>query len=823
MTWFQLGPEQSQKPQEIGAKAAVLGQMLAAGLPVPKTWVIPPRTTLDDAWPSLFAALPPKQRFAVRSSALEEDGRGASAAGIFESFLDLERDSETLKAAVERCRESLHSERANSYRDGSANAAELGMAVMIQGMIAADYAGVLFTPDNRARPETEGHIVVEVVEGLGAALVDGHVSPRRYLTRRDQGESGAWECQSSGDLDRDVPEAILNELRGFALKLETLLDSAVDIEWAVADERLWLLQARPLTAALPPGLGDDQPIWTSANSQEALKDPVTPLTWTFLQPMIERGRALLFRSAGFEEIDGPGYLRLFRGRPYFNIQYFRRFLRQLPGVPENIFDALIFGEGIGEIHFRWRSFNFKSVKMASLLLKLRLRSYSRLTRFQKDFEAKLKACEQTTDRLDPHALLDEFERLGALIEQCLHQHVEGTALAGASFMLLDLLIRDCGMDQDFGENAASQLMSAESERPEARAINVLTAMNKQLKDCARLFLSKPEDHAQLRRASTCESPEEARSLSQFQDRVIQMRWFEFLAAYGHRAENEAELGQERWREDPRPLQTMLLGMIHAEQQTLAAAREDSRPKMSLEQWQRMMEASLRRRTGFLSRGPRLWAFRWLLRQARLYAPYREVMKDLALKVMQRLRTQLLWVGRELLGPRGLDAEAVFCLEWSELQGLLRDPGTASCLLERIERRRVQRRENFDWRPPNLIVGMEVPVAGQAYQNAQRVLSGVAVAAGLVRGRARVIENLEQATELQAGEVLVAPMVNAGWTPLFRVASAVVADMGGLLSHAAVVAREYGLCSVFGVSHASAVIETGQWITVDGRRGLVFLE
>ena len=111
--------------------------------------------------------------------------------------------------------------------------------------------------------------------------------------------------------------------------------------------------------------------WTAANTQEALADPVTPLTWTFLAPFVERGRRELFAAAGFDEIDGA-YMRLIAGRAYFNPDYFRRFLAQLPGVPTDIFDALIFGEAPPAITFRLPEWTPRTLRAAVLLAGARL-------------------------------------------------------------------------------------------------------------------------------------------------------------------------------------------------------------------------------------------------------------------------------------------------------------------------------------------------------------------------------------------------------------------------------------------------------------------
>lgn len=320
---------------DVGAKARNLGRLCRAGLPVPAGVVLPVEPwrsrrvgdtlpdglarTLDQAVAGLGA-----ERLAVRSSSPGEDLEEASAAGVFTTRLNVP-PGEVLDA-VRACWASAEGDRAAAYRRDLGEAAD-GMAVVVQRMVPATAAGVLFT---RVPGPDADRVLLEAVAGTGEALVDGQVDPVRVALPRDPTAARSLEDPAGGP--PLLSAAAQRDLVARALEAEALLGCGVDVEWAVEGERVWLLQARPITRDASAG-GEGRVRWTSANTQEALLEPVTPLSWSLLSPLVEAGRRDLFRAAGFAEIPGPGYMRLFYGLPYFNPDYFRAFLRQVPGRP----------------------------------------------------------------------------------------------------------------------------------------------------------------------------------------------------------------------------------------------------------------------------------------------------------------------------------------------------------------------------------------------------------------------------------------------------------------------------------------------------------
>ncbi|HBP23091.1 MAG TPA: hypothetical protein DEA08_35630, partial [Planctomycetes bacterium] len=509
--------------QGVGPKGHRLALLSQAGLPVPPGFVVPAPVLgavlgdlgglseaecaaraehaplpdeLRDALAAALSELDQGAGVAVRSAGLSEDAAGASAAGIYETTLAC-TDPAAIEEALRRCWASLWGSAAQAYATQAPQARK--MSVLVQRMVEPRSAGVLFT----SREDDE--VWIEAVPGRGEALVSGEADPVRY---RLPAQGGALEVEGE-------PAALLGAsdhqvLVELARAAEAVLGRGLDLEWAIdAEGAPWLLQARPVTRPL--GAGPKRTLWTAANTQEALLDPVTPLTWSLFTPLVERGRSDFFRFAGLEEIQGD-YMRLFVGRPYFNPDYFRAFLRQIPGAPDNVFDALIFAESAPSIDFRPREFNGTSLRLLALFVAARVLARERFELFLRWFDAALGRL-----RLRPLTSLYDAELLELrvqateLLESALRRHVLGTAIAGGSYLLLDLFLRHAGSPETATPGLAARLTSGASG-------NALARSSAALEELARRWARgerRPED---LER---------------------------FLAEHGHRCEKEAELLEPR--------------------------------------------------------------------------------------------------------------------------------------------------------------------------------------------------------------------------------------------------------------------------------------
>ncbi len=741
---------------------------------------------------------------AVRSSATEEDRSAHSAAGVFHTALDV-RGADAVLSAMKDCWASLHAEAALAYRlDRGLDPRGGAMAVVVQNMVQPDSAGVLFTRSPRG--DDEDVILVEAVPGRGRELVEGEANPERYEIEKDE------SFRLLTDAKRPVLTTDqLSSLSRAARRVEELLGPAVDVEWAISEGRLVILQARPITTQAR------KPVrWTAANTQEALLDPVAPLTWSLLAPLVERGRADLFRAAGFDEIEGAGYMRLFFGRPYFNPDYFRQWLRQVPGAPENIFDALIFGEGKVEVHFRVPEFDKRTFRAIVGLLAARFAARERFELFLAFFDRSVSALEgRDLAAASDDALLGLRSRATDLTEAALRRHVLGTAIAGASYLLLDLLLKKTGVEPALGTSLVARLTAGTRG-------NILVRANAQLHELAQLASKDPDVRSALMGGPAREAPARVEQLRTRASRAFTESWRRFLSEHGQRAEREAELKAPRWVEDPSPVVSVLRSYLGSGEIEAPREREERLARDA-----RLLARACARRlhgASFLERlVPGRAGLFWLLyREARRYAPYRENLKAAALRALLVVKRVFLEAARRLVA-RGIivEVEDVFFLEVAEVESALLGKVDGASLRALVASRRAGHERDLATDPPPFVIeepsGVARPVAAT---ESGGELTGVPVSRGVATGTARVLKSLDEAPRVKKGDVIVARVVNAAWTPLFVLAGGIVAEMGGALSHGAIVAREYGIPCVFGVAGATTRIKDGEPVTVDAERGVV---
>lgn len=834
-----------------GAKARRLARALAAGLPVPPGFVVPVSASdlfferieeevarrlaslaagqlgrIRDAAREIRALvdktpLPPPLAsavragyhdlgrgepvaVAVRSSAPSEDGAARSLAGLFDSFLDIRGEEEVL-AHVRACLGSCFSERAidAALRRREAAPARPSMAVFVQRMVAARHAGILFTRDPRdARGAggREGHMVVELAPGSGEKVAQGEVTPARFAL---DGATGEARRDDVGEARAELTPEAFRALAALGTRAEELFGAPQDVEWAEDGETVWLLQSRPITGkvegAARTGILER---WTPANSQEALDDPVTPLTYSFLRPAIERGRRAVFDL--LEVPDPPGeYMRLIDGRIYFNVEYFKTFLERVPGIPTEIFDQLIFGEGVGPeatIRFPTPPLTWRTAKIVSVIARRWLLAKGRMDRFVRGFSERLREIARVdVAGLAEEALLAHLHRVSGELETGFNLHVLGTAMAGGHHLLLAKFLKSEGLGE--GLATADELVAAAAGIETARSAAAIFALAER---AARM----PEVRRRLLEGQAV-GPETADG-AEFQAALAA-----FLAEFGHRAEKEAELAAPRWREDPSFVLRLVRrfledrGVLRSPETTEAALR--ARKRALLER----LEREIARRWGVLGGAWRRAVLRRLVRWAERYAPYRENLRFHALRAYEKVREVFLEMGRRLAARGALArAEDVFFLEADEAFAALRSG-------ERLSDRAALRRAAYErWLREG--APREGSAPRPASRDGRRYLEGVPVSGGVVTGRIRKVETLEQALALEPEEILLARVASPAWTPVFFLAKGVVLDVGGMLSHCAVVAREYGIPCVVGTKTATALLNDGDLVTLDANVGRVYL-
>jgi len=729
-------PEERIVPREVGGKFYHLYRLNKRGrFHVPPAFCIP---APDFSEEEVLSRIRRDTAYAVRSSAPVEDLPGQSAAGLFTTFLNI-RGEEALLRAIRQCFASPENERVLAYLEKMRGEARRpDMHVMVQEMIEPDTSGVLFT----VQPVTgERRMIVEMVEGVGDRLTAGNVEPERYVFARDE-----------------VPEdAFLRDLVRLGKDVEDFFGTPQDIEWGLSGGRIFLLQARPVVPAgkaLSPEI-----VWTRANIGEIIPEPLTPLSWSVFEKVIFSSwrnsyysipdriitnmtrRIPLRRPA----VRSPAS---FHGILYLNMDTVLHTFSVEPWV-----DAYILQRGLGfpggmVQSAKKRSFPGTMVVFLKALLFLAEFIFPFLS-FEKRGASRV--------RKDP-GKSPEKERFEALKNRCaalFGWHLAATSRSFSCLGFVRSLLRLLYRDQGQIFNSLLNRVSAERIDPHVKDLDLL-------RQCAKNGDCREQDS-------------EAREMSVF------------LEKYGHRSQNEFELRQPSWREDPGELFTLLRTPVE---------KKSEHPDRELSFFPR-----------FLAR--RLAASIML----------REEMKSMLVKAYRKFRPYYLEKAK-ILVARGIlrDIPDVFFLTAEEVEACLQKE-TKEPLPVKARKQAFHEAAAGDF--PETFFGDfawddAVPTAGR------ELLFGISCSAGKTTGRAIILDSPDEGKKLAPGDILVARAVDPGWTPLFSSVSGVVTEIGGILSHAATVAREYRIPYIAGVENAKKKISEGTMVTLDGDNGMVFL-
>jgi pyruvate,water dikinase len=673
--------------------------------------------------------------------------------------------------------------------------------------------------------------IVNVGMGLGAPVVNGVATPD--VLRVDasgnvvdsivahKAQATVVRGGSVQEVEVSAPDAPaldadrVAQLARIAERLEKLERGPWDVEFAVDAEKTWLVQARPATGlGFPEGGGEDT-VWSNVNVGEALPGVATPFTWSVAGAFSEAGFRRAFAALGCRV---PKHARLVanvHGRFYLNLTQFMRIAAQVPFLDPRTLVELGGGWGGDEVASQVtdvsrRGFYARLPLTASRLLREQLRLDEDVAAFEAFAEKQWRA----QSALDLAILPDEgvarrlrdiqglLERTGTVML------TTASSTLGAHLALRTVLHRVAPADADtLVQSLTSGIRDLESARPGMGIMHV-----------AALARREPEACSVIERETTT-------GLDAIPEGPTRRALQSFIELYGDRAVREAELSTPRWREDPRPVLRMLRAALRTDTEraegTLARAKAQADAEMArLVPMLNVVEQTLIRhlvvraqRAARLRERMRAWVTRVLgmLREAALDADRRLLRRDPELATDWKA---LVDAGSPLAGVR-----SVFFLTIDEVVGALRAARTDMAPLVRSRRAELAR-DQARPDPPATFVGVPPPVV--LPPSGGRELRGLPASPGVVEGRARVLFREDEMDALQPGEILVVHTTDVGWTPLFLVAAGVVTELGGPLSHAAVVAREFGVPSVVNVVGATRAIRTGDRLRVDGDHGIVSL-
>ena len=778
MKIYQLG----QLPQEIypsvGGKAKGLDMLVRHGFTVPKGFVITNTGQIDEeAIYQAFDAMK-AEKVSVRSSASNEDQSSASNAGQYETCLFVDRSH--LMGSVKKCLESLNSRRVEDYarhfelKQGTMN-------IVVQEMIDSDKAGVLFT----AGPNNGSTILIEAVSGQGENLVSGQVTAHRYEISRK------YYRPCSDDL---LNEDEIKRLYETGKKIRTVFAEEKDLEWAIHNGQLYLLQMRPITTEIIDIEEFDRDddlrghLFTKRNVGEMMPGAVTPLTLSTSAKAIDYGmRYMLYKAGVYSSPYEEKPLRLISsisGHLFFDMNLLYNMYTKVGIANPQSMNLSIMGEYHDYPPITAKFSNpivrgINSVKFLRYVMSGR--------RAMKRFDTMLTKVHftETTSYQELYRSIDH--NLTYLDESLIYHYASSSSSGSATstlYMMLDKYFPDKKKYQSFLSHLLTNIPNIESA-------DILSC----LQEMAALIKKRDPKAVDFSAGELLEFiKNDAETNAKYQD---------FLARHGHRCIKEAEMRNKPWREDELPLMNYLQSIINSPMKLV-----QSEEKIDLRKEFAFIRNPLLKRASIV-----------FAKRARQAVVDREYTKSQLIQIIDLFKQQYARLAELMVISNVLtDTDLIYFLTHTEI-GKLIDGNTT--LLAVAERRRkayaIQENLSFD----DIYIGKPTADVFDVGQN-DGVMKGVPVSNGECEGIVRVVYSIDDANKLQKGEIMVARFTDIGWTPYYSIVNGMITEIGSSLSHGAVVAREYGLPAIVNMKGATKLLKNGDRIRMDAGKGTVVL-
>ena len=769
--------------------------------------------------------VPVHRLWAVRSSATNEDGAHASFAGVYLTRLGI--PLEEISAAVKDLWLSMWDERVLNYHVASGlSETAPAMAVVIQPLLEAQAAGVAYSVHPLTGKATQ--VMINAVAGLAAALVDGSATPDQYVIEINEnsqpvrisertlvGQTQALRMTNQGL--RSMPLsgetvgcAVLSDDRLFALartakQIEKAFGHPVDLEWLYDERGLWLLQARPISGLVGPRrLTNDDCEWSRANFKETLPELPSPLGLSFLEQFMDRYIVAPYRRLGCQIPEGISSVRILKGRPYINMTLFYSLVAQLKGDPSLLTEQMG-GEALvspPEV----RLLGWAALARAGVVMMAEMRKAVRdgPAWFA---EMKVMVVEHSPDRIQTLSGSEISLRLDAIAKRLDKQELTFGIAGGVAQCLQALgavLPRWLGEDWRALLNGALQGQAAVISAQQIVRLAEIADMVRRDPSAMSLFTGEGWDPDEVRRK--LEGTEVLRAFTRYLD------------DYGHRGVGESDVMSPRFADRP----DLLLSVLR----TQVLAPTSATPADILQRQTRVRERALAEiRTRFGWRFHRWAFFSWWYRRLCRFFALREANRHHLMYYSAATRTLLLRLGKWLVEQgRFSSPEDIFYLTVEARADLL--AGGSRDWQGMIQARWAERDHDATMTVPDTIQDWREVIRGTDTSSSvdpDGVFRGIPISGGQVIGPVRFVRSMEDWARVCRGDILVVSVIDPGMAPLFGVAAGLVAEMGGTLSHGAIIVREYGLPAIANVSGVIARLKEGDQISLDAERGEIIVQ
>lgn len=748
---------------------------------------------------------------AVRSSVAVEGGFLSIAAAVLaESFMAVPHPD--LNERIKRCWASAFSAPSLSYYlKSGVDPKKIRPAVLVQKMIDSEIFGTAFS--RLVNLAINERLVIEARRGLGRS--SGRILPERYelnidplyiIEKKAAGRTRITEYQrnllalhrSPADhITQMLTDDQIKWLAQAVIKIEGIFGFPQEVEWGFTSGRIAILRCRPITAG--GGSQNKECVWSNVNISEILPGIILPLVSSNMIYIIEPALLSVLPVRKNESL-----LRDFEGRLYFNATAVAGALAQVTKIKKFPIENFFGGRGGGgqlKISFSGKlglMFYCAKVFLHSLAASRKFRArIGGADKMAKEFDRRVSASHDLPDLLVLESEISSYA---------------GSVMVGASTLLYPLTyfyifnyLCQKWLNDKTGEKANAFMASG------SRQIEMLVSFEA-LWDLSRAIKNNRSLCHRFLKAATI-----SKALAVLvESREISALWLLYLEKYGHRCANEADFSQPRSKEDP----SFLINTL----KLYLGASEDADPTSRIEKLAKRKEMLLWETKRLLPNW-KFAVFNRILRSAESAQILREQFKSVLIALLFPLRSVYLKIGlafKEIGALR--EVSDIFFLTRDEIDAVRRqalgvDPGLAAL----VKRRKSDYKRSAGFIMPDVIKGKPNPLSAADFAPSHKkveALQGLGVSSGIAQGVARVVERIDNIWKVRPGEILVCDHLDPGWTPVFVVVKGVVCNTGGLLSHASIVAREYGLPVVSNVPDATRKIKDGQRIFVDGNRGAV---
>ncbi|MEG5015884.1 MULTISPECIES: glycerol-3-phosphate acyltransferase [unclassified Microcoleus] len=722
-----------------------------------------------------------QNRMIVRSSAAGEDGDTSSAAGQYQTIGPVFTEAELLDG-INRCRQSYWTSEAVAYRR-QRQLPDTKMAVLIQPYIDSQFAGVMFS---RNPLDGGSQVIIEALPGGAEAVVGGQCTPVHLEIDFSQPESlekKLTEVQSNSI----IAQSILAELVKQAQAIEAFFHGVPqDIEWSWDGEKVWILQSRPITNL--------QPFWTRTIAAEVIPGAIRPLTWSINRPLTCGVWGEIFKVVLGDRASGLNFnetATLLGSHAYFNATLLGEIFRMM-GLPEQGLEFLLRGQKMGKpplgkilpslpglwrLVQRERALNAEFKGDRSSIFLPALQSLEKEEGRGKKEEGRGWSEEEILmpnaqcPRLDYQYLLELLER-AEQIQEWLKPITYYNILGPIGLAIRKAIFR---VNDDWLANDSA---------PEIASVRALQQLAQKLRQAA---VSQPDETGSVADLAQtfAETP------------ALQADFEKWLDIYGYLSEVGTDIAVPTWREQPEVYQKLLINMAQKAETNLVVEKRET--KLTFSQ-------------------------KWRLDKCQERALVKNEISEIYARLLAHLRWTFLEIEACGLAMQVFQESGdIFYLEFGEIQQWIRS-GASVSFQDTIRERRQQLKADRDRPIPPVVYGNLLPNSHRraidSATSETNIIQGIPASIGSVEGFVKICRTAS--TDLGENAIAVVPYTDAGWAPLLLGATAIIAEVGGQLSHGAIIAREYKIPAVMNISEATTRFRDGQKVRVDGYLGTVEL-